>query len=62
MPAAVLGLPLALRVAVVYLVADPGSYWMHCLMHTRQLWRIHRWHHSAKQVYWFSGVRAPIPH
>jgi sterol desaturase/sphingolipid hydroxylase (fatty acid hydroxylase superfamily) len=61
MPAAVLELPLALRIVAVYLVADLGSYWMHRLMHTRHVWRIHRWHHSATQVYWFSGVRATIP-
>jgi sterol desaturase/sphingolipid hydroxylase (fatty acid hydroxylase superfamily) len=61
MPAAVLAVPLAIRVVVLYLVADCGSYWMHRLMHTRHVWRVHRWHHSSIRLYWLSGVRATIP-
>jgi sterol desaturase/sphingolipid hydroxylase (fatty acid hydroxylase superfamily) len=60
-PHGVLGLPLAFRVVMFYLAADFGSYWMHRLMHTRHVWRIHRFHHSSKQLYWLSGVRATIP-
>lgn len=52
---------LAPRVLVFYLAADFGSYWMHRLMHTRHLWRVHRWHHSPEQLYWLAGVRASIP-
>jgi sterol desaturase/sphingolipid hydroxylase (fatty acid hydroxylase superfamily) len=52
---------LAPRVVVYYLAADFGSYWMHRLMHTHQLWRIHRWHHSPVQLYWLAGARASLP-
>jgi len=53
--------PLAVRIAAVYLIADCGSYWMHRLMHTRHVWRIHRFHHSPQQLYWLAGVRATLP-
>jgi len=49
------------RILLYYLAADFGSYWMHRLMHTRHLWRVHRWHHAPEQLYWLSGVRATIP-
>jgi sterol desaturase/sphingolipid hydroxylase (fatty acid hydroxylase superfamily) len=52
---------LPLRVVMFYLVADFGTYWMHRLMHTRHVWRIHRWHHSPTRLYWLSGVRTTIP-
>lgn len=61
LPAAWLDVWLPVRVLTFYLVADLGSYWMHRLMHTRHLWRVHRWHHSPKHLYWLSGVRATIP-
>ena len=48
------------RIVLYYLAADFGSYWMHRLMHTRHLWRVHRWHHAPEQLYWLSGVRATI--
>jgi sterol desaturase/sphingolipid hydroxylase (fatty acid hydroxylase superfamily) len=59
--ASVAALPLAPRVLAFYLVADFGSYWLHRLMHTRAMWRVHRWHHSPEQLWWLSGVRASIP-
>jgi sterol desaturase/sphingolipid hydroxylase (fatty acid hydroxylase superfamily) len=52
---------LPLRVVMFYFVADLGSYWLHRLMHTRHVWRVHRWHHSPTQLYWLAGVRATIP-
>ena len=61
LPRALLDVWLPLRVLMFYLVADCGSYWMHRLMHTRHVWRIHRWHHSSKHLYWLSGVRATLP-
>lgn len=60
-PAAVLGVWLPLRILAFYVVADFGSYWMHRLMHTRHVWRVHRWHHSSERLYWLSGVRATLP-
>ncbi len=59
--ASVAALWLAPRVVVFYLAADLGSYWMHRLMHTHRLWRVHRWHHSPEQLYWLAGTRASIP-
>jgi sterol desaturase/sphingolipid hydroxylase (fatty acid hydroxylase superfamily) len=42
-------------------LADLGAYWLHRLIHTRHLWRIHRFHHSPTQLYWLAGVRTTIP-
>jgi sterol desaturase/sphingolipid hydroxylase (fatty acid hydroxylase superfamily) len=61
MPSALQHLWTPLRLVVFYLVADFGSYWMHRLMHTRHVWRVHRWHHSPTQLYWLAGVRATLP-
>jgi len=61
LPSALLEIPIAVRIVVFYLLSDLGSYWMHRLMHTRHVWRIHRWHHSPTQMYWLAGVRATIP-
>lgn len=49
------------RFVAYYLLADMGSYWMHRLMHSKHLWRVHRWHHSPVYLYWLAGVRATIP-
>jgi sterol desaturase/sphingolipid hydroxylase (fatty acid hydroxylase superfamily) len=54
-------IPLPLRVLLFYLCADCGSYWMHRLMHTRFVWRIHKFHHSPTAIWWLAGVRATIP-
>lgn len=59
--ATVAALWLAPRIVVYYLVVDLGSYGLHRLMHTRHLWRLHRWHHSPQQMYWLAGVRASLP-
>src|SRR5262245_28674545 len=56
-----LELPLAVRVVLYYMLADLGLYAVHRLMHTRYLWRIHRWHHSPPYTYWRAGIRASVP-
>jgi len=56
-----LELPLLLRVILFYVVADFGSYWFHRLMHTRYVWRVHKWHHSPTYMYWLAGIRASFP-
>lgn len=61
LPMALLHLWPPLRLVMYYVVADLGSYWMHRWMHTRHLWRVHRWHHSPTQLYWLAGVRATLP-
>ncbi len=53
--------PFALRAVTFYLLADLGSYWMHRLMHSRHVWRVHRFHHSSTDLWWLAGVRATLP-
>ncbi len=60
-PSELLSLPLAARVAIAYVVSDLGSYWVHRLIHTRHLWRVHKWHHSPSYMYWLAGARASLP-
>ena len=59
--AAIAAVSLPPRIVLYYLAADFGSYWMHRLIHTRELWCFHRWHHAPAQLYWLSGVRASVP-
>jgi sterol desaturase/sphingolipid hydroxylase (fatty acid hydroxylase superfamily) len=56
----VLQWPLPVRVVLYYLIADLGSYVLHRLMHTKVLWRVHKWHHAPTHMYWFAGVRATV--
>jgi sterol desaturase/sphingolipid hydroxylase (fatty acid hydroxylase superfamily) len=60
-PASVSHLPLALRVALYFILADFGHYWIHWLHHTRYFWQMHKWHHSPTYMYWLGGVRATLP-
>jgi len=60
-PAGVSRLPLALRVALYFILADFGHYWVHRLHHTRYFWQMHKWHHSPTYMYWLGGVRATLP-
>ena len=59
-PKAVTGLPLPVRVAIYLVGTDFGYCWMHRLMHTRHLWRFHKWHHSPTYAYWLAGCRATV--
>lgn len=61
LPQALFDIWFPIRVVAYYLVADLGSYWMHRLMHTKHIWRIHRWHHSPTQMWWLAGIRASLP-
>jgi sterol desaturase/sphingolipid hydroxylase (fatty acid hydroxylase superfamily) len=60
-PAFVSHWPIALRVALYFILADFGHYWIHRLHHTRYFWQMHKWHHSPTYMYWLGGVRATIP-
>jgi sterol desaturase/sphingolipid hydroxylase (fatty acid hydroxylase superfamily) len=62
LPASLYSLPTACKVLLFYLVEDFGLYWVHRLMHTKPVWRIHRWHHAPPYLYWLAGIRATIPH
>ncbi|MFN2428185.1 MAG: sterol desaturase family protein [Candidatus Binatia bacterium] len=45
-----------------FLVVDFLAYWMHRLNHVRWLWPTHAFHHSARNVYWASGMRGSPVH
>ncbi len=48
---------------LVYLVTtDFLGYWAHRWMHSPALWRIHAFHHSARTLNWFSGMRGSPLH
>ena len=59
---AILALPLLVKLGLFYLVEDFGLYWVHRIMHTGPVWRVHKWHHSPRYMYWLAGVRTTIPH
>ena len=54
--------PIALKLFLFYVAEDFGLYWVHRLMHTKYLWRTHKWHHYPTYMYWLAGVRTSIPH
>jgi len=59
-PSAVLALPFAVRFLLFLLVTDFFLYAAHRLMHTRPVWRIHKWHHSPTYMYWLAGTRGSV--
>jgi sterol desaturase/sphingolipid hydroxylase (fatty acid hydroxylase superfamily) len=59
-PAFVMDLPLTVRFLLYVVIGDFGFYWVHRLMHTQILWRIHKWHHSPTYMYWLAGVRGSL--
>ncbi len=40
--------------------SDLTMYWLHRLLHTRHLWRMHRWHHAPGHMYWLAGARTSV--
>jgi sterol desaturase/sphingolipid hydroxylase (fatty acid hydroxylase superfamily) len=53
-------LPLWASIPLAVLGVDFGLYWMHRLVHTAPLWRLHRWHHVPRQMYWLAGMRTSM--
>jgi sterol desaturase/sphingolipid hydroxylase (fatty acid hydroxylase superfamily) len=51
-------LPAWASVPLAVLGSDFAMYWTHRLIHTRPFWRIHRWHHAPRHMYWLVGARA----
>ena len=60
-PFSLAALPWPVRVGIYLVIADFGYYWIHRLMHTRYVWRVHMWHHSPRYLYWLAGMRASLP-
>jgi sterol desaturase/sphingolipid hydroxylase (fatty acid hydroxylase superfamily) len=59
-PDLLMQLPVWARVVIYYLLADLSSYLMHRLMHTKYMWRAHKWHHSPRYMYFMTSVRASL--
>jgi sterol desaturase/sphingolipid hydroxylase (fatty acid hydroxylase superfamily) len=59
-PKIVQNLPMLLRIGLYLLLGDFCYYWVHRLMHTKALWRTHKWHHSPTYMYWLAGCRATV--
>jgi len=49
-------------IAAYVVFADFSSYWAHRLLHTRLLWHGHAFHHSSRNLYVLSGLRASFVH
>jgi sterol desaturase/sphingolipid hydroxylase (fatty acid hydroxylase superfamily) len=54
------GLPPWASIPLAILGSDFAIYWVHRLIHTRPFWRIHRWHHSPRHMYWLAGARTSV--
>ena len=54
--------PIWLVIPFTMVGIDFSLYWIHRGMHSRLLWRIHRWHHSPTHLNWLSGMRASFQH
>lgn len=52
------GLPLALQIAIFFLVYSFFDYWTHRLDHTRYFWPLHRYHHAAHDFCVITATRA----
>jgi sterol desaturase/sphingolipid hydroxylase (fatty acid hydroxylase superfamily) len=61
-PTVIFEMPTLYKLILFYIVEDLGLYWVHRLMHTNYVWRIHKWHHYPTYLYWLAGIRATIPH
>jgi sterol desaturase/sphingolipid hydroxylase (fatty acid hydroxylase superfamily) len=52
--------PLTVRFLLYVVIGDFGFYWVHRLMHTQHVWRVHKWHHSPTYMYFLAGVRGSL--
>jgi sterol desaturase/sphingolipid hydroxylase (fatty acid hydroxylase superfamily) len=54
-------LPSAVKLPLGLVLLDFLFFGIHCAMHRSDfLWRLHEWHHSSEQLYWFSGFRSSV--
>lgn len=57
------GLPFFLKLVLGLLAVDFCIYWAHRAQHRFAAgWRMHRWHHSVRQMYWLAGFRTSFLH
>jgi sterol desaturase/sphingolipid hydroxylase (fatty acid hydroxylase superfamily) len=61
-PAKLSEIHLIYKLGLFYILEDFGLYWVHRLMHTKYVWRTHKWHHYPTYMYWLAGARTSIPH
>ena len=52
--------PVWAAIPIAILGTDFALYWMHRLVHTSPLWRLHRWHHVPRHMYWLMGMRTSM--
>ncbi|MDD5674772.1 MAG: sterol desaturase family protein [Chitinivibrionales bacterium] len=50
------------KIVLAVLLTDCSLYWVHRAMHTKFLWRTHKYHHSIGQIWWLSGSRTSLVH
>lgn len=56
-------LPSALKIVLAGVLIDFFLYWIHRGMHVWvPLWKSHRFHHTAKSIFWLSGSRTSFTH
>lgn len=55
---AIAAMPVALRMALAFVIAETGFYWGHRLSHEIPwLWRFHALHHSTEHLYYLASTR-----
>lgn len=55
--------PGGVKIALAIVIVDFAIYWIHRAQHRFELlWRTHKWHHSIREMYWFSGFRTSFAH
>lgn len=55
--------PGGVKILVALVVVDFTIYWIHRAQHRFEfMWRTHKWHHSIREMYWFSGFRTSFAH
>lgn len=52
--------PSVARMGIALFLIDFALYGIHRLLHHRYFWRTHAWHHSTRELYWFSGYRSSV--
>jgi sterol desaturase/sphingolipid hydroxylase (fatty acid hydroxylase superfamily) len=49
--------PIGLQLLTLLIATDFCQYWLHRMLHARQLWPFHAIHHSAEEVNWTTTYR-----